>query len=79
MWERDLSLYVWHEGSSDLPAKTGRQVESETTRGEGGLSYKTKSCTPVIQGWVVVTQLYRSVPTPTVFELAHHFAPNFLL
>ncbi|CAB4013243.1 Conserved oligomeric Golgi complex subunit 1, partial [Paramuricea clavata] len=34
LWERDLSLYVWHESSSDLPAKTGRQPESETAGSE---------------------------------------------
>lgn len=50
LWERDLSLYVWHESSGDLPAKTGKQSENEATRNEGGgLSFKTKACTPVIQ------------------------------
>lgn len=54
LWERDVSLYVWQESSSDLPARSGRQFESETNtaQNEGGLSYKTKACTPVIQGYV---------------------------
>ncbi|XP_028398941.1 conserved oligomeric Golgi complex subunit 1-like [Dendronephthya gigantea] len=50
LWERDLSLYVWHESLGDLPAKTGKQFENEATRNEGGLTFKTKACTPVIQG-----------------------------
>ena len=57
LWERDLSLYVWHESSTDLPANTRKQFENGNARNEGGLSYKTKACTPVIQGYVVSVSL----------------------
>lgn len=53
LWERDLSSYVWYESSTDLPSKagwTGKQRDSDVMCGEGGLSLKTKACTPVIQG-----------------------------
>ena len=53
LWERDLSLYVWHECSTDLPSKagwTGKHNEGDVMHVDGGLSLKSKACTPVVQG-----------------------------
>ncbi|XP_046839334.1 conserved oligomeric Golgi complex subunit 1-like isoform X2 [Xenia sp. Carnegie-2017] len=51
LWERDVSLYVWHENSSDLSSKNVKQLDNEaSTFNESGLTFKTKACTPVIQG-----------------------------
>lgn len=77
LWERDLSLYVWHESSSDLPARSGKQIESETqaARNEGGLLFKTKACTPVIQGYVTLLHC----PSVCLFSKAATFKSNLLV